>query len=361
MALTPLVFESSYLNSVAGGKSALDSRRLHIFSTTEAQAFMRGYGFDPGLESDLEKLWDYYRRAFVLLTEKLGYSIQDIPDIFHDRKDLKQIENLLLMASKTDSSPEQKWACALLRAMHVFIHSENDLFSSYALEIQKQILSPFESRIIVDGTHHRTVLRANDSHFADVELELFQVKPFKTSTSTVLKLLAKPDALAMRVYDKLGVRFVTKNVFDSFQVIRLLVKENLISFPHIMPDQSSNNIYPVSLFIEICGDLLKEGKNLSSEQISQRLLSSLKDHPEHESLFKKENSFSGLDYKFIKFITRKLVRVPKNEREFFTFFFPYEVQIMDREAYAKVLSGPSEHVAYKERQVEAARKRLFPE
>lgn len=358
---TKLIFDSSYLNSVAGGKSALDSRRLHVQSIEEAQAFMRGYGFDPDIEGDLEKLWDYYRRAYVLLTEKLGYSPQEIPPVFHDKKDLKAIENLLLFASQVESSLEQKWACALLRAMHVFIHSENDLFSSYALEIQKQILSPFESRIIVDGTNHRTVLKATDSQNEDVELELFQVKPFKTSTSTVLKLLAKPDALAMRVYDKLGVRLVTKNLFDSFQVIRLLVKENLISFPHIMPDQSSNNIYPVSLFIETCRDLLREGKSYSSDEISKRLMEALKDHPEQVSLFKKENSFSGFDYKFIKFITRKLVRVQKSEREHFTFFFPYEVQIMDQEAYAKILSGPSEHVAYKERQIEAARKRLFPQ
>lgn len=357
---TKLIFDSSYLDSVAGGKSALDSRRLHLQTLSEARAFMKGYGFDPDNTTDREKLWDYYRRAFVLVTEKLGYSLEDIPEIFRDKKDLKEIEQLLLFASQEGDSPHQKWACALLRAMHVFIHSENDLFSSFSSEIQQQILSPFESRVFFDGTTHKTYLKAMESGHADVELQHFQSKPFKTSTSTVFKLLAKPDALAMRVYDKLGVRFVTNNIFDSFQAIRLLVDENLISFPHIMPEQSSNNIYPVNAFVEICQSLLSEGKVLTSDEISQKLIESLHAHPEQEKLFKKENSFSGLDYKFIKFITRKLIRIQKNEKESFSFFYPYEVQIMDHEAYKKILTGPSEHVAYKERQKDTARKRLFP-
>ncbi len=361
MMPTKLLFDSSYLHSVAGGKSALDSRRLHLQTHAEAQAFMKSYGFNPQNDVEREKLWDYYRRALVLLTEKLGYSLQEIPAIFHDRKDLKEIEQLLLFASQEGSTDHQKWACALLRAMHVFIHSENDLFSSYSSEIQKQILSPFEERIFYDGNQHKTFLKSSESQHDDVELEAFQVKPFKTSTSTVFKLLAKPDALAMRVYDKLGVRFVTKNIFDSFQVIRLLVKENLISFPHIMPDQSSNNIYPVNLFMQVCQHLQEEGKNFTSEEISARLIETIHTQPEQESLFKKENSFSGMDYQFIKFITRKLVCIQKNEKENFSFFYPYEVQIMDNEVYRRIQSGPSEHVAYKERQKDAARKRLFPQ
>ncbi len=34
---------------------------------------------------------------------------------------------------------------------------------------------------------------------------------------------------------------------------------------------------------------------------------------------------------------------------------------MDQSAHQKILSGPSEHQAYKERQRTAARKRLFPD
>lgn len=362
---TKLIFDPAYLHSVAGGKSALDTQRLHLSSIAEAEAFMRGYGFDPAQEKDIDQLWDYYRRAYVLITEKLGYAESEIPEVFRDKKDLKTIQQLLLFASQVEAPEFQRWACALLRAMHVFIHSENDLFSSYSSEIQQQILTSFEERIYYDGNSHKTFLKGTASVHDDVELHSFEVKPFKTSTSTVFKLLAKPEALAMRVYDKLGVRFVTKNIFDSFQVVRLLVEENLISYPHIMPEQSSNNVYPVKLFIEVCDQLLEEGRSLTSEQISEKLERQLSGHPEQieviNQMFRKENHFSGLDYRFIKFITRQLVHIQKNEKETFSFFYPYEVQIMDFEAYQKVLSGPSEHVAYKERQKAAARKRLFPE
>ena len=74
------------------------------------------------------------------------------------------------------------------------------------------------------------------------------------------------------------------------------------------------------------------------------------------------NQYSGSDYRFIKFISRQLIKVNgENGRGGFSFFYPFEVQILDQEGYLKTLSGPSEHAAYKERQMIAARKRLFPE
>ena len=78
-------------------------------------------------------------------------------------------------------------------------------------------------------------------------------------------------------------------------------------------------------------------------------------------IIKKENVFSGSDYKFIKFICRKLIRITSNEQTQFKFFYLFEVQIMDHQAYLKIQSGPSEHHAYKERQKTAARNRIFRE
>jgi len=357
-------FDPASLHSVAGGRSAIDIPKLNIHSLAEAESFLRSYGYDYSKESDVERLWYFYRRALVLLTGKLGFTFEEIPEIFRDRKNLNDLRYLLVFASSREpkEAEYQRWSCALVRCIHVFVHAETDLFSFFAQEIQQQILAPLQNVVVNKGNEGRYFLKSyhKEGHPL-VELNGFELKPFKTSSSTVIKLLAKPDALAMKIFDKLGVRFITHSVFDSFQVIRFLVEENIISFPHIMPDQSSNNIYPVKLFLEVCEELIsQEQEDISIEALEELFAERLQKKTSQDELFRKENKFSGSDYKFIKFIARKLITIKQEGRPDFSFFYPYEVQILDQKAYAAVQSGPSEHEAYKERQRVAARERLFP-
>jgi uncharacterized protein (TIGR04552 family) len=358
------IFDPSILHSVVGGQSAVDIPKLNIHSNEAASAFLLSYGFDLTKMSDVDKLWYYHRRALVLMTEKLGFKETEIPELLRDRKQLGDLRKLLIFASSSnpDEKELQRWSCAMIRGMHVFVHAENDLFSTFSEEIQSQILTPFQDCVVYDGTTHRTMLKHDASSLDPIELLGFEVKPFKTSSSTVIKLLAKPDALAMKIFDKLGVRFITKNLFDTFQVVRFLVKENVISFPHIMPDQSSNNLIPVDLFMEVCDDLSHRLDTLDEKNIQTAFDQMLSQRGDSVKFLRKENFFSGADYKFIKFISRKLIHVkPQGGKEAFSFFYPFEVQIMDKAAHERILSGPSEHEAYKERQRNAARKRLFPD
>jgi len=358
-------FDSATLHSVVGGRSAVDIPTLHFKTLDEADSFMKGYGFDSQKPDDMERLWYFHRRALVLMQEKLGFSLDEIPEELRDRKLLEDPRKLLLYASQSENKAQGRWACALLRCIHVFVHTENDLFSSFSEDIQKQILSPFQNCIYHDGTSGTTYLKRPEESLTQLEpiaLLGFESKPFKTSTSTVIKLLAKPNALAMSVFDKLGVRFVTRSMFDTFQVVRFLVGENLISFPHIMPDQSTNNLFPVDLFLKAALELKPRAGQLTEGEIASFFTQYLETHKEGLEYLRKENAFSGADYRFIKFISRKLIRVQvPGQKEAFSFFYPFEVQIVDQESHAKVLSGPSEHQAYKERQRQAARKRLFPE
>lgn len=358
-------FDSSILHSVIGGKSAIDLPALNLQTLEEAESFLKGYGFDIQDPKSLEKIWYFHRRALVLMQEKLGFTLDEIPLILTERKHLEDPRKILLFASSTQDKELQKWSCALLRCMHVFVHAENDLFSSFSEEIQKQILSPFQNCIYHDGTTGTTYLKRSEEATAETDsiaLLGFELKPFKTSTSTVIKLLAKPNAFAMSVFDKLGVRFVTKSMFDTFRVVRFLVEENLISFPHIMPEQSSNNLFPVDLFTRACGELILRPEIPGEDEINLFFSQFLNANVEDGEFFRKENAFSGEDYKFIKFISRKLIHVSVGDQKSeFTFFYPFEVQIVDHESHLKILSGPSEHQAYKERQYQAARKRLFSE
>ncbi len=363
------------MESVAGGKSVIDSTGLHIPTLGAAESFISTYGYLLSSEKDEEELWQFHRRAIVLMVEKLGFPETEIPEILRDPKVLKDLRNLLLYASSSgpsqyeDGSPVtvaetqnlQRWACAILRCMHVFVHSEKDLFGSFSEEIQNQILTPFEQAVVYSGDEGAIELTSKE---ADEKIQLagFQAKPFKASNSAVIKLLAKPDAVAMRVFDKLGVRFVTRTIFDSFRVIRFLARENLIAYPHIMPDQSSNNIFPVELFLKVCEDIKASGTRPDDSEIENLFLRALQDRAKEVQFIRKPNDFSGIDYQFIKFISRKLIKIDREGKEAFSFFYPYEVQILDQNSFARtVQGGDSEHEAYKERQRLGARKRLFPE
>ncbi len=357
-------FDASSLSVVAGGASALDRRSLNIHGLDEAESFIKCYGYQLSQAEDLERLWYFHRRALVLMSEKLRINLDVMPTELKNKENLKDIRNLLIFASQEENKELKKWSCAILRCMHVFVHAETDLFSSFSEEIQKQILTPFENSV---RHEEKLLLRSfgKEGH-ADVELFDFQTKPYKTSSSTVIKLLAKPDALAVKIFDKIGVRFVTKSVFDSFQVIRFLVDQNLISFPQIIPDQSSNNMYPVKEFLEVLQKLEAKHKpdhRMSSDKIDRLLAQKMKSNQSaFLGLFRKENPYSSEDFKYIKFISRQLIKVETGPgAKPFSFFFPFEVQIMNQTAYKQIQTGESEHSAYKNRQIKAAVKRLFPE
>lgn len=357
-------FDPSSLSVVAGGGSALDNRSLNIHGLEEAESFMRSYGYQISRPDDLERMWYFYRRALVLMSEKLHIDFKDMPEELKSRETLKDIRYLLIFASQTENKILQKWSCAILRCMHVFVHAETDLFSSFSEEIQKQILMPFENSVRHGG---KLFLRSfkKEGH-PDIELLEFQTKPFKTSSSTVIKLLAKPDALAVKIFDKVGIRFVTKSIFDSFQVIRFLVDENLISFPQIIPDQSSNNMYPVKEFLEVVNKLEQKHKpehRLSPDKIDKLLLKKLEiNQNAFLGLFRKDNPYSSEDFKYIKFISRQLIKIENGVGgKPCSFFFPFEIQIMSESSFKKIQSGESAHSSYKSRQTAAAVKSLFPE
>ncbi|HPI40007.1 MAG TPA: TIGR04552 family protein [Pseudobdellovibrionaceae bacterium] len=363
-------FDVNMLLCVAGQKSVLDIPKLNIASLKEADRFIESYGFDLSHEKTVERLWYFYRRAFVLLTERLGYSISEIPETLRDRKHLKDIRQLLLFASSSASTSSsssskdenlKKWSCALLRCMHVYVHHESDLFHTFSEEIQKQILSPFEKVIFHDGTINKVYLRSsNPSNLEVLEISLFNTKAMKSASSSVIKLLAKPEAFTIRLMDHLGVRIVTKTIFDSFRVIRFLVNEGIVSYPQIISDQTTNNIYPIQSFMNTMKRISESDDVVTDQQIEELFNEFTQGAEKNEALFKKENKYSGEDHRFIKFICRKLIRIDDSENiKSFQFFFPYEVQIMDEKSYAQIQSGPAAHEEYKKRQNEAAKRRLF--
>lgn len=337
----------------------MDVPKLNIQSLDEAKAFARAYGFDPDNEKDSHRLWKYHRRAVTFIQTELLEEDEHFPESLSDPNQLKDLNYLLIYASTHDRRELslQRWACATLKVMHVMVHLDNDLFTHYNTEIQDQILKPYQNMIFKDPTSGTFLGSPNDPE--RVALKKFVIKPFKTSKSSVTKLLAKPEEVAFSLLDKMGVRFVTKHLFDVFRVLRFLLDQHLVSFPHVISDQSNNTLYPMNLFYEVLEGLTKE-QDLTSAELDELLAAKMTEAQERGEYRQKLNAFSSKDYKFIKFITRSLVRVPLGEDGGeFTFFYPYEVQIVDYETYLKNLSGTASHEEYKLRQKRRARLRVL--
>ena len=361
-------FQAPVFNCVVGGVSVLDIPRLNVRDKDQARQFVLAYGYDLNSFSDREQLWASYQRAISMIQDHLLESTEKIPPELATQEALGDLGQLLIFASEKakENREMRKWACAILRVMHVYVHLKNDLFSAFNDEIQGQILNPIQESI--ESVNDKIIL-GHKHLFGDIELNKFNIKPFKTTSSSVIKLLARPERVALTLLDKLGVRFVTHNVFDSFRVIRFLVEHHIISFAHIIPDQSNNTLYPLNVFLEVMKEIESERKVVSKVewpkqegQLELRLIESLKKSSYNAQYLEKQNEFSGADYKFIKFINRKLITVNvgtgQNSR-IFRFFYPYEIQIMDHSTFLKNQSGPMAHDEYKSRQRIKARDRVF--
>jgi len=343
--------------SFLAGQTALDLKR-HLFTDERlAEDFLRSYGYDLGIEEDRLRLWSLHRRAVTYLETQLLKSTEQIPQELKDETQLQSLRRLLTMAQDPSRPDRQRYACAIVRVMHVLAHLSNELFTSFSEEIQSQIFACYDSAVKVDPAGTLALYLPDGERC--LELFQFDKKPFKTSNSAITKLLAKPEEVAFGLMDRLGVRFVTHTVFDCFRVLAFLVRSHVVSYPHLIPEQSNNTLYPLNLFSEV----LKESSDAEledSELMSQKLARKLELSQDRAAYREKLNVFTSRDYRFMKFIVRKLIRVqqPVADRAL-SFFYPYEVQIVDQKTFLRNSEGPSSHAEYKARQKARARLRVM--
>ncbi|MBX3021266.1 MAG: TIGR04552 family protein [Bdellovibrionales bacterium] len=354
-----LEFDPETFHSLIGGRAVIETPRLNLKSKDEARAYLKSYGYDTDVEADREKLWQIHSRAVIYIRTQLLQEGESVPEELSDPKQLSDISNLLLIASMRDSSQGSlhSWACALLRVMHVISQLHNDLFNYFSLEIQEEIFRPYRQFVQKDAVSGIRLAGGSDEDV--IPLQKFDIKPFKDSDSAITKLLAKPDEVAFGLLDKIGVRFVTATLFDVFRVMRFLVNNHVVSPANVIPNQSNNTLFPANLFLEVVEGLPRL-TDMPVSEVDKVLNERLAVEAERARFLEKHNSFTSRDYRFIKFITRQLVRVTHPEtQKSFSFFYPYEVQILDYEHYLRSLSGPASHDEYKARQRARARQRVL--
>jgi uncharacterized protein (TIGR04562 family) len=397
-------FDWEILDVVVGGKSAIDTkRRLPVRSQEEAVKFIECYGYE--LENPIEKAelfgnfqesLNFIKKFFIAPENPDGLKLE-IP-----RKLLELTDPVLLLSNATylnvpDASSSQKylslWSCALLKVMHTISHLDKDLRTSYFSDIQKQILDRFYKHIHRDEVG--VYLGKDEKDLRRINLVAFETKPKKSRESMILKLLHKPENVAEELFDRVGVRFVTKNKIDAIRVIKYLKDRSVIMPANIKPSRSRNSLISLKSLSTLIDEFRNTEEEFSSEEdFWFKLNSQIEKIESLKNSSDRDNPHSSEEYKSVQFTGRQLVKIKNSlyddirqiknlikekgnisedlskavekidlktvQREV-RFFYPFEVQLVDEKNHSENLEGQSSHQNYKKSQVQAAMKRVMGE
>jgi uncharacterized protein (TIGR04562 family) len=304
-----------------------------------------------------------------------------MPAFFRELEDPLQ---LLVWASERGEdgsrNARSRWSCALLRVMHTLFHIDHNINLRFLPEIQRQVFERYDRYLVCEDG--QWLLRGG----YEVPLAAVERKENKDRNSVLLKMLHKPENVAETIYDQIGIRLVAEDQLGVLLVIRFLLDHHVLMSTHIKPSRSRNlmiDLRALDAWMEALPPMFQIAELDAAER--QRLCDGLAMHGTHEA-----NPHTARDYSAIQFTARTLIRLPspattaleavrnrleKNglsdeavglhlgeliqRQEEFTFFFAHEVQVMERSGFESAQSGPASHAEYKQRQRDAARRRVL--
>lgn len=397
--LSKYMFDWELLDVIIGGRSALDTKYFiaSLQSADEVDNFLVNYGVDPNNPISQAELFGNYQEA--LQFARRYFLKEGNPDgldmeIPHAFLMITDVRDLFLMSTgnlKNTSQEERLWAEIILKVMHTILHVDKDLRSNYFSIIQTQIFDRFYKFLSRDDND---CLQFEDRETGEkIPIQEFETKSKKTRDSVVLKLLHKPENVAEELFDRIGVRIVTKNKFDILKVIRFLLKTNTIIPHNTKPSRSVNTIFDMDQFEKKHRRLVKDAirKGQTEEEFAEKLAKALeKSSADLLEAEKERNPHSSTSYQSIQFTCRQLIKyrnpfvaefseirkfAKDREKDDLAqkilgldmslisrdtrFFYPFEVQILDHDSYLINTEGEASHKEYKRSQVVSVINRLF--
>ena len=392
------LFDWDILNVIWGGRSALDS---HSFSAAlnnveEIHSFLAAYGFDqsdPVLRAEIfgtfQESLQFIRRYFLKGRNEEGLDIAIPQAILAVEEIAELIQIAAWMKRDIHSYEESLWAQIVLKVMHIILHMDKDLRHNYFSQIQQQIFDRFYRYFSRDKEGN--LYLGSQLNNERVFLEDFQTKAKKERDSIIIKLLHKEENIAEELFDRIGVRFVTATRLDCLRVIKFLYKNNVIIVYNIKHSRSRNSLIDLDLFKREHHSILRNALNheMDEKEFQKKLnreimnLRSQKDDNIHSSRYYRSMQFTAyqlikyrnpFDSEFVKLKDRAKEILSKGDdqlakqiitmyRSFMaqniSFFYPFEVQLMDRESQENNMEGSASHQQYKKSQLKAAMLRLF--
>lgn len=397
--LSKYMFDWELLDVIFGGRSALDTKYFiaSLQSAEEVDNFLINYGVDPRnpvsqaeLFGNYQEALQFARRYFLKEGNPDGLDLE-IPHAFLMITDVRELFMMSTGNLKNTSQEERLWAEVILKVMHTILHVDKDLRSNYFSIIQTQIFDRFYRNLSRDDNDS---LQFEDRDSGEcIPIHDFETKSKKTRESVVLKLLHKAENVAEELFDRIGIRIVTKTKFDILRVTRFLLKTNTIIPHNTKPSRAINTIFDMDQFEKKHRRLVKEAirKGYSEEEFVRRLSKSLdKSSSDLLAAQNERNPHSSNSYQSIQFTCRQLIKyrnpfvaefseirkfakdrdkdelaqkilnldmslISRDTR----FFYPFEVQILDKESYLVNTEGEASHKEYKRAQVISVINRLF--
>ena len=311
--LPKYMFDWDSIEVVVSGRSALDSKTFlgPMSSMEQVHQFLKGYGLDPAdpvnkaeLFGNFHEALQFIKRYFLLEGNPDGLDLK-VPNSLYMITDIGQ---LFLMATtdKSEKREERLWAEAILKVMHTIVHTDKDLRSNYFKIVQTQIFDRFY-RHIFRNQENALFLGTNAENA--VALVDFETKSKKTRDSTIIKLLHKAENVAEELFDRVGVRFITHNRFETLQVVKYLIENNIVIPHNNKPSRAINTMIDMQKFKDAHQKLVKMAirNNLSEERFLNAIEREIKDCGFESNLPSDKNKFTAKAYKSIQFTCRQLI------------------------------------------------------
>jgi uncharacterized protein (TIGR04552 family) len=325
------LFDVEAVRLLLRGESIIDWHRLGFADHGEVDRFLRLNEFDPESDDEMGRLDELREDAVDYLSRAYSMAIPD-----EVAADLPS-RDLFLVASS--HGPHQKWACVVLKVMHI-IHHINGRAALLKMSVSDEIIF---REVELKVMHVVEQLRAAGAPIAEFEWSR------KPRDSQITKLLAKRSTLAASIYDKLRFRLIVPRHEDLVPMIATLTRQ-LIPFNYVVPGESVNQLVDVPDMLRV----FEEQQAAASGSIKRA------------ATVGPYNEFSGPEYRIVNFVADLPLRIdrllPKNEipqNVGHVVFVLTEFQIADKQTAIRNESGASSHEAYKARQHERVRMRLF--
>ena len=210
-------FSWETMDIIVGGKSSLDAKNYlgPFHDRTEANKFLLGYGFDVSdpvqsaeLFGNFQEAIQFIKRYFLKEGNPDGLDLK-IPNIFYSITDVTELMLIATGNSELKASTEDSiWSGIILKVMHTILHTDKDLRYRYFTTIQTQIFDRFY-RYLHRDKENNLFLKDDETNIM-IPLVDFEIKAKKSRESIIIKLLHKQENVAEELFDRIGIRFVTK-------------------------------------------------------------------------------------------------------------------------------------------------------
>src|SRR5689334_23504805 len=266
--------DSDSVRLLLRGDSVIDWHRLNYADHAEVDRFLRLNEFDPENDDEMARLEDVRSEAVEYLSRAFAMAIPD--EVAADLP----ARDLFLVASS--HGPHQKWACVVLKVMHI-IHHINGRAGLLKMSVSDEIIFREVELKVMQVVEQ---LRAAGAPLAEWEWSR------KPQDSQITKLLAKRSTIAANIYDKLRFRLIVPTPDDLLPMLATLTRQ-LIPFNYVVPGESVNQLLDLQ---QLSQDRLMPGPSPSEMPY---------------------NEFSGPEYRIINFVADLPLRmdriVPRNE------------------------------------------------